>query len=188
VKYSDIEEIQAGEANTPPAVNDSLVACEGALLSEDRSRRHLFWKSWAAGGEVVRWVCFIGFAPIRDGRSRLKQLRGYERLTRAWGFSGFYELNAYSAFGISGGYIRRCQREGLSLADPANLQEILDRAKQSELIIACWGDALGTQLQEEVCESIDSAIHCLSITQNKRPRSIYGIGANEGIQLFSKKK
>ena len=106
----------------------------GAIFSRDEVHRYVLWRRWTDSRNMVT---FVGLNPsTADAVKNDPTVTRCINYAKSWGYGGMFMLNAF-AFRATDPQVMR------SASDPVGCHNdgyILDYARRSKAIIACWGN------------------------------------------------
>ena len=134
-----------------------------AVLSGDRKHRYRLSRCWDSSKGMVS---FIGLNPsTADETKNDNTITRCINFAKYWGYGGLYMLNLFS--------LRSTDPRGLKATDTPNRSRnddwIQDTLKESELVVACWGNhGVYQDRAIEVFKMLDEAM-CFGYTKNEMP-------------------
>lgn len=144
---------------------------KAAEISECGTYRYQLTRQWAEGVDLTRLVCFIGLNPSTADATKddqtIKKLTGF---TERWGYDGFRIVNLYA--------IRSRHPKVMRVAPdpigPMNEQWIVRTARESQLVVACWGNHITTRNRGpsvlQLLKAIGVQVKCLGKTRDGQPK------------------
>lgn len=152
-----------------------------ATFSDDGKLRWSLEREWDSSKGKV---CWIGHNPsVADTERDDPTVKAWIDFTRNWGFGGFVAMNLYPFVSSDPAACREWaawdKRQDWYVRDrlTQNLDIIVETAKASQLVVACWGAiALDDQWVDHVVESITTGeapwptVHCIGVSGSGAPK------------------
>jgi len=144
------------------------VAGEGADFSIDRRHRYRLWREWDS---TKGCAVFVGLNPsTADEKKNDPTVRRCVNYAKAWGYGRMVMLNIFS-FRATDPKVMKAEPDPVG---PDNDNAIIDVAKQSDLIVLCWGSHGGHldrgRQVAMLLAAKDMEMYCFGITAAGHPK------------------
>lgn len=141
------------------------VTTSDAVLSECRTYRYVLRRGWDSGeGQMA----FIGLNPsTADEKANDPTVRRCISFAQAWGFRSMAMLNLFAYRATKPGDMR----SAVDPVGPGNDEWILSVARESKLIVACWGVGCFNGRDRKVVKIIRGLpLRCFGLTAEGHPK------------------